>query len=150
MSKTLDVTEIMKLLPHRYPFLMVDRIIDFDDETITGIKNVTINEPFFQGHFPGHPIMPGVLLVEGLAQCAGCLIFQKIDNPAAHVVYFMGLNNVKFRKPVLPGDTVTYKVKIISFNGTRAKMQGEVSVDGKVASEAEMTAMLMPRKTDEG
>lgn len=149
MAKPLDVTEIMKLLPHRYPFLMIDKIIDSDDETITGIKNVTINEPFFQGHFPGHPIMPGVLQVEGLAQCAGCLIFQKIEDPSAFVVYFMGLNNVKFRKPVLPGDTITYKVRIISFNGTRAKMQGEAFVDDKVVSEAEMTAMLMPRKAAE-
>jgi len=148
MSKTLDITGIMKLLPHRYPFLMVDKIVDCDEETITGIKNVTINEPFFQGHFPGHPIMPGVLQVEGLAQCAGCLIFQKVENPSSYVVYFMSLNNVKFRKPVLPGDTITYKVKIISFNGTRAKMQGEVIVDGKVASEAEMTAMLVQKKEE--
>jgi len=145
MQKTLDINGIMKLLPHRYPFLLVDRILDCDEETITGLKNVTINEPFFQGHFPGHPIMPGVLLIEGLAQCAGCLIFQKINDPEGHVVYFMGLNNIKFRKPVTPGDTLIYKVNILSFNGSRCKMQGEVYVDDKKVSEAEMTAMLIKR-----
>lgn len=145
MSKEIDITGIMDLLPHRYPFLLVDRILDWDEDNITGRKNVTINEPFFQGHFPGHPIMPGVLQVEGLAQCAGCLIFQKVEDRHDKVVYFMGLDNIKFRKPVYPGDTIIYKVQVSNFNGKRAKMKGEVYVDDALVSQAEMTAMIMPR-----
>ena len=146
MEKTIDVAGIMELIPHRYPFLLVDRIIGWDENSITGIKNVTINEPFFQGHFPGHPIMPGVLLVEGMAQCAGCLLFQKVDNPKDYVVYFMGLDKVKFRKPVTPGDTIQYDVSVASSSGTRAKMVGKVTVEGAVACQAEMTAMMIPRE----
>jgi beta-hydroxyacyl-ACP dehydratase FabZ len=146
MEKTIDINGIMDLIPHRYPFLMVDRIIDWDDTSITGIKNVSINEPFFQGHFPGHPIMPGVLIVEGMAQCAGCLLFQKIENPRDYVVYFMGIDKVKFRKPVTPGDTIEYKVTVGSSSGSRAKMIGQVTVDGKLACQAEMTAMMIPRE----
>jgi len=145
MSKEMDVNGVMRLLPHRYPFLLVDRILDYDEDTITGIKNVTINEPFFQGHFPGHPIMPGVLIVEGMGQCAGCLMLQKVPNVQDYVVYFIGLNNVKFRKPVLPGDCLTYKIKILSMSGGRAKVRGEAFVGDKRASEAEMTAMIIPR-----
>jgi beta-hydroxyacyl-ACP dehydratase FabZ len=145
MANTMDVHEIMKVLPHRYPFLLVDRILDFTEDTITGIKNVTINEPFFQGHFPGHPIMPGVLIVEGMAQCAGCLMLRDVDNPEDYVMYFMGLDNVKFRKPVLPGDTLVYKMKSISFSGSRAKIRGEAFVEDKKVCEAEMTAMRVPR-----
>ena len=141
----MDINEIMRHLPHRYPILLVDRILNYDEETITGIKNVSINEPFFQGHFPGHPIMPGVLIVEGMAQCAGCLLLRRIENAQEYVVYFMGLNNVKFRKPVLPGDCLTYKMKILSFNGRAAKIKGEVFVEDKRVSEAEMTAMIIPR-----
>jgi UDP-3-O-[3-hydroxymyristoyl] N-acetylglucosamine deacetylase/3-hydroxyacyl-[acyl-carrier-protein] dehydratase len=151
MAKTMDITEIMRLLPHRYPFLLVDRILDYDEDSITGIKNVSINEPFFQGHFPGHPIMPGVLQVEGMAQCAGCLLFRRFEDPQEYVVYFMGLNNVKFRKPVLPGDCLTYKIKIISASKRSAKIKGEVYVEDKLVSEAEMTAMVIPReKMDAG
>jgi UDP-3-O-[3-hydroxymyristoyl] N-acetylglucosamine deacetylase/3-hydroxyacyl-[acyl-carrier-protein] dehydratase len=147
MPKGMDITEIMRLLPHRYPILLVDRILDYDEDTITGIKNVSINEPFFQGHFPGHPVMPGVLQVEGMAQCAGCLMLQKIPNVEDFVVYFMTINNIKFRKPVVPGDCLTYKIKILSFNGSRAKVQGEVFVEDKKVSEAELTAMIVPRGT---
>ena len=147
MSNTLDITQIMDLLPHRYPFLLVDKIIDFDDKNITGIKNVTINEPFFQGHFPGHPIMPGVLQVEGLAQCAGVLIFGQLEDPKSKVVYFMGFDKVKFRQPVHPGDVLEYKVEILRFNGRVCKMKGSVTKDGKVACQAEMMAMLVDKES---
>jgi UDP-3-O-[3-hydroxymyristoyl] N-acetylglucosamine deacetylase/3-hydroxyacyl-[acyl-carrier-protein] dehydratase len=141
----MDINDIMKLLPHRYPILLVDRVLDYAEGTITGVKNVTINEPFFQGHFPGHPIMPGVLIVEGMAQCAGCLMMRNCDNPSDYVMYFMGLNNVKFRKPVLPGDTLIYKINVLSFNGRIAKIRGEAFVEDKKVCEAEMTAMRIAR-----
>ena len=146
MGKTMDISEIMRLLPHRYPILLVDRILDYGEDWITGVKNVTVNEPFFQGHFPGHPIMPGVLLVEGMAQCAGCLMFQRFPNPQEYVVYFMSLNNIKFRKPVLPGDTLIYKIKFLTVSKRSAKIRGEVYVDDKCVSEAEMSAMIIPRE----
>ena len=145
MAKEIDINGIMKLLPHRYPFLLVDRILDWDEESIKGIKNVSINEPCFQGHFPGHPIYPGVLQVEGMAQCAGCLLFQRVPNPQDMVVYFMSFDSVKFRKPVMPGDTIHYEMKVLSFSGSRAKVSGTCSVDGKVTCQGEMTAILQPK-----
>jgi len=145
MANTMDINDIMKLLPHRYPFLLVDRILDYTEDTITGIKNVTINEPFFQGHFPGHPIMPGVLIVEGMAQCIGCLMMRNVENPGDYVMYFMGLNNVKFRKPVLPGDTLIYKMQSLRSDGRAVKIKGEAYVEDKKVCEAEMTAMRVPR-----
>lgn len=146
MEKQIDINGIMKLLPHRYPFLLVDRITDCTEEEITGYKNVTINEPFFQGHFPGHPIMPGVLQVEGMAQCAGCLIFQQVEDPSSKVVYFMGFDKVKFRQPVLPGDKLEYKVRIVQMTGGKvARIEGTCSVDGKVTCQAEMKAMMVDR-----
>ncbi|MDR2733977.1 MAG: 3-hydroxyacyl-ACP dehydratase FabZ [Spirochaetota bacterium] len=148
MANTMDINEIMKILPHRYPILLVDRILDYTEDTITGIKNVTINEPFFQGHFPGHPIMPGVLIVEGMAQCAGCLMLRNVEKPEDHVMYFMSLNNIKFRKPVLPGDTLIYKMKAISSTGRAAKIKGEAYVEDKKVCEAEMTAMRIARGKD--
>lgn len=145
MGKTIDTNGIMGLLPHRYPFLMVDRILDHDEKQITGVKNVSINEPQFQGHFPGHPIHPGVLIVEGLAQCAGCLIFQQVPDREKKVVYFAALDAVKFRNPVFPGDTIVYTVDIMRFNGKIAKMKGVAKVDDKVCCEAEMMAILMDK-----
>ena len=150
MSEVIDINGIMDLLPHRYPFLLVDRIIEIGDNTIKGIKNVTINEPCFQGHFPGHPIYPGVLQVEGMAQCAGCHVFRKVENPSDMVVYFMGFDKVKFRKPVMPGDTLVYEMEIVSQTGSRAKIAGKVLVDGKVTCQAEMTAILQPKASAEG
>jgi 3-hydroxyacyl-[acyl-carrier-protein] dehydratase len=138
-----DIAEILKSLPHRYPFLMVDRIINMDgDNSAIGIKNVTANEPQFQGHFPGNPIFPGVLLVEGMAQTAGaiCVLATKTDGPKT--VYFMTIDKAKFRKPVTPGDTVEYHVTKIARKRNMWWFRGEAKVNGQVVAEAEVGAML--------
>jgi len=137
------IEEIMRVLPHRYPFLLVDRIIEIEEgKRVVGIKNVTINEPFFQGHFPGHPIMPGVLIVEAMAQVGGMLLLGGLENPDTKVVYFMSLDNVRFRKPVKPGDQIVFEVEIIQIRGKIAKTRGFARVDGEVVAEAEMAAMV--------
>ncbi len=140
-----DIARVMKLLPHRYPFLMIDRIIKMDaDNSGIGLKNVTINEPFFQGHFPEYPVMPGVLLIEGLAQTAGALAASSLGQDyLAHVVYFMGIDKAKFRKPVVPGDQLEYHVKKIRSRGRVWRFYGEAKVDGKVVAEAEISAMIV-------
>ncbi|MGI9140213.1 MAG: bifunctional UDP-3-O-[3-hydroxymyristoyl] N-acetylglucosamine deacetylase/3-hydroxyacyl-ACP dehydratase [Gemmatimonadaceae bacterium] len=139
------IEEIMKVLPHRYPFLLVDRITEIDEKRIVGLKNVTINEPFFQGHFPGHPIMPGVLIVEAMAQVGGMLLMGPVEVPDSKVVYFMSLDNVKFRKPVRPGDQIVFEVEIAQIRGTVCKMRGVGRVDGEVVVEADMAAMVRDR-----
>jgi UDP-3-O-[3-hydroxymyristoyl] N-acetylglucosamine deacetylase/3-hydroxyacyl-[acyl-carrier-protein] dehydratase len=144
----MDIGRIMDVLPHRYPFLLVDRIVEVEGrERIVGIKNVTINEPFFQGHFPGHPVMPGVLLIEAMAQVGGMLLLsyfegQNIDDK---VVYFMSLDNVKFRRPVVPGDQIRYELEMLSFRGKTCRMKGEGYVDGQLVVEAEMMATVVDR-----
>lgn len=140
-----DVLKIMELIPHRYPFLMVDRILSVEKEKIIGIKNVTINEPFFQGHFPDHPIMPGVLIVEGMAQCAGVLMLRLFDDPQSKVVYFASIDKVKFRKPVVPGDQIKYQIDISRFGGKICKFKGTSYVDDQIVCEAEMVASIMDR-----
>lgn len=141
-----DIVGILAALPHRYPLLLVDRIIAIDGETrITAIKNVTINEPFFQGHFPGHPIMPGVLIVEALAQAGGVLLLRQLEAPQSKVVYFMTLDNVKFRKPVVPGDQLRLEVEVVQHRGRTVKLRGQALVDGDVAAEAEMMARIVDR-----
>ena len=138
---TADIAKVMKLLPHRYPFLMVDRMYDMDrDDSCVGVKNVTINEPFFQGHFPQFPVMPGVLIIEGLAQTAGAHSLG--ENYKAELVYFMGIDNAKFRKPVLPGDQLHYHVRKIRNRGRVWRFYGEAKVNGHVVAEAEISAML--------
>jgi UDP-3-O-[3-hydroxymyristoyl] N-acetylglucosamine deacetylase/3-hydroxyacyl-[acyl-carrier-protein] dehydratase len=137
------IEEIMRVLPHRYPFLLVDRILEIEpNKRVVGIKNVTINEPFFQGHFPGHPIMPGVLIVEAMAQVGGMLLLGPMEDAESKVVYFMSLDNVRFRKPVKPGDQIVFEVEIIQIRGRIAKTRGFARVDGEVVAEAEMAAMV--------
>jgi UDP-3-O-[3-hydroxymyristoyl] N-acetylglucosamine deacetylase/3-hydroxyacyl-[acyl-carrier-protein] dehydratase len=144
-SQVLGIEEIMKVLAHRYPFLLVDRILEIGEKRVVGIKNVTINEPFFQGHFPGHPIMPGVLIVEAMAQVGGMLLMRAIPDPETKVVYFTSLNNVKFRRPVKPGDQLRFELDVLQIRGTMCKMQGVAKVDGEVVCEAEMSAMVRDR-----
>jgi 3-hydroxyacyl-[acyl-carrier-protein] dehydratase len=138
----MNVTEIMKHLPHRYPFLLVDRIVALTpNESITGIKNVTINEPFFTGHFPDQPIMPGVLIIEAMAQVAGVMSFcSGIEGGGS--VYFMSIENAKFRRPVIPGDQIRMEVKVLKQRGNVWKFSGTAYVDDKMVSEAEFTAMV--------
>ena len=139
-----DITRVMKLLPHRYPFLMIDRIDDMDgDNTAIGMKNVTMNEPFFQGHFPEFPVMPGVLIIEGLAQTAGALCVHSLgENYSPQVVFFMGIDRAKFRRPVRPGDTLRYHVRKIRSRGRAWRFFGEAKVEGQIVAEAEISAML--------
>ena len=142
----MDIRAILDLLPHRYPFLLVDRILEMQGtEKIVGLKNVTINEPFFQGHFPGHPVMPGVLIVEAMAQTGGLLLMEKITDRDKKVVYFMSLDNVKFRRPVVPGDQLRMEVEMLQFRGKTCRMKGIAYVDGKVAAKAEMMAGVVDK-----
>ena len=142
----LDIQDIMKVLPHRYPFLLVDRILEIEENRkIVGLKNVTINEPFFQGHFPGHPIMPGVLIIEAMAQVGGMLLMGSVNDHQDKVVYFMSLDKVKFRRPVRPGDQLRFELEIVQMRGPVCKMTGVARVDGEVVAEAEMAAMVRDR-----
>lgn len=141
---TLDTMQVMKILPHRYPFLMVDKVIKVEGNKITGVKNVTCNEPFFQGHFPNHPIMPGVLQLEAIAQVAGILTLKQAEN-MGKLAYFMSAESVKWRKPVRPGDTLVIEVELTKSRGRIGKAKGVCSVDGEPVSEAEVTFMLMDR-----
>ncbi len=141
----LGIEDIMKVLPHRYPFLFVDRVLELEERRIVGIKNVTMNEPFFQGHFPGHPIMPGVLIVEAMAQVGGMLLMGTVEDPDSKVVYFMSLDNVKFRKPVRPGDQLRFELEMVQVRGKICRMKGVAKVDGEVVCEAEMAAMVRDR-----
>ncbi len=142
------IQDILKILPHRYPFLLVDRIIDFEpDKRIVGLKNVTINEPFFQGHFPGAPVMPGVLILESMAQVAGVLIYRDLpdDVRSAKLIYFTGIDNAKFRKPVVPGDQVRIEMEMISRRSNFGKMGGRATVEGKLVAEAVMLFAIAER-----
>ena len=140
------IKEIQELLPHRYPFLLVDRIVEIDPGTkAVGIKNVTINEEFFQGHFPGQPIMPGVLMIEALAQVAGILAF-KSGAPLGKTVFFMSIEKAKFRRPVVPGDQLRLEVSVLQHRGNVWKFAGSARVEEKVAAEAEFTAMVTDKE----
>jgi UDP-3-O-[3-hydroxymyristoyl] N-acetylglucosamine deacetylase / 3-hydroxyacyl-[acyl-carrier-protein] dehydratase len=142
----LDVQQILQYLPHRYPFLLVDRVVEYEERRrIVGLKNVTINEPFFVGHFPGHPIMPGVLIIEAMAQVGGLLVMDTIDEPQDKVVYFMSLDNVKWRRPVVPGDQIRFEVEVLQIRRGTCRMRGVGRVDGHVVAEAEMMARVMDR-----
>ncbi|MCE1203897.1 MAG: 3-hydroxyacyl-ACP dehydratase FabZ [Holophagaceae bacterium] len=149
--RTIDLQGIMDLLPHRYPILLVDRILDFEPKTwIRGLKNVSYNEEVFQGHFPSRPVFPGVYIVEAMAQTGGCLLLQEIEDRARKVIYFMGIDGVKFRKPVLPGDQLVMEVKVLQLKGRICKMRGEAFVDGQKVAEAEFMSMLMDLAEGEG
>ncbi|QKF64034.1 3-hydroxyacyl-ACP dehydratase FabZ [Campylobacter corcagiensis] len=145
----MNVTQIMEILPHRYPFLLIDKVIDIEpNKTITAIKNVTIGEPVFGGHFPGHPIYPGVMILEGMAQAGGVLAFKSMDNEEDlkdKVVYFMSIDKAKFRSPIRPGDRITYKIKTIKHRGRIWVLKGEAYVDDKLSAEAELQAMIMDK-----
>jgi beta-hydroxyacyl-ACP dehydratase FabZ len=143
---TLDIQEILKLLPHRYPFLLVDRILECDDQKrIVGLKNVTMNEPFFQGHFPGVPVMPGVLQLEAMAQTGGILI-NRMAKAGERVPFFMSIDKAKFRRVIKPGDQMRIEIDFITIKTKIARFQGKIFVDGELASEAEMMCMLTDQK----
>jgi 3-hydroxyacyl-[acyl-carrier-protein] dehydratase len=144
----IEIEEIMNILPHDYPFLLVDRIVEIEaGKRVVGIKNVTYNEPFFQGHFPGRPIMPGVLIIEAMAQTAGVLAFKSMpDEYLKKPVYFLGMDNVRFRKPVIPGDQLRLELEVTKHRHSIWGFRGKAFVDGKLAAEAELLAMLGDEK----
>ena len=144
----LDVNEIMQILPHRYPFLLIDRVVEIvPNETITAYKNVTIAEQVFQGHFPEHPIYPGVMIIEGMAQAGGVLAVKSTNDEdlSDKVVYFMSIDKAKFRIPVRPGDRLEYKISVIKHRGRIWVLNGEAYVDGKLGAQAELQAMIMDK-----
>jgi len=138
----LDINEIRAILPHRYPFLLVDRIVEMEPERIVGIKNVTLNEPFFQGHFPDFPVMPGVLIVEAMAQAAGILVLKSIADREQKLVLLVAIENARFRRPVVPGDTLRMEMKVLKRKASVAKMSGVATVEGKVVAEVEVMCKL--------
>jgi 3-hydroxyacyl-[acyl-carrier-protein] dehydratase len=143
---TLDIQQIMGYLPHRYPFLLIDRIVEFDpSKRVVALKNVTMNEPFFQGHFPGYPIMPGVLVVEAMAQAGAIIMMEAIPNHEEKLAVFSGIDKVKFRRQVGPGDQLRIEVNVLSFRTRAGRMEGKAYVDGKLACEATLTCMIVPK-----
>lgn len=141
----LNIEEIRDILPHRYPFLLVDRIVEMEPERIVGIKNVSVNEPFFVGHFPEYPVMPGVLIVEAMAQVAGVLVLSQIEDRKNKLVLLAGVDSARFRSPVRPGDQLRIEMKLIKRKATLAKMTGIATVDGATVAEAEMFCVLTDR-----
>jgi 3-hydroxyacyl-[acyl-carrier-protein] dehydratase len=141
-----DILEIFKILPHRYPFLLIDRVVELERmKSIVALKNVTITEPFFQGHFPGKPIMPGVLIVEAIAQAGGLLLLTEVPNRDELLMVFTGIEKARFRRPVVPGDQLRIVVVVRAWRITAARLEGKAYVDGKVAAEATVTCRLVPR-----
>lgn len=140
-----DINAIHEILPHRYPFILVDKVLEFSENTITGLKNVTINEPFFQGHFPGNPIMPGVLQLEAMAQVGGILLLNTIDNPKSIWVYFVAIDNARFKKPVIPGDTLILDLELTALKRSICKMTGRITVDGQLVCSADLIASVVPK-----
>jgi beta-hydroxyacyl-ACP dehydratase FabZ len=140
---TLDVRAIMEIIPHRYPFLLVDRVLELEDgKRIVAVKNVTFNEPYFQGHFPGNPIMPGVLVVEAMAQAGAVLLLHSRPESRGKVVYFAGIDKAKFRRPVVPGDTVRLQVEVLKLRSRTCLMRGEAHVEGNLVAEAEIFSSM--------
>lgn len=142
----MDVVEIQGILPHRYPFLLVDRILEIEPgKRIVGIKNVTVNEEFFQGHFPGKPVMPGVLIVEAMAQVGGVLLLHNIPDREKKLVYFMGIDEARFRRPVVPGDQIRFEIEVIRLKTSTCKLQGKAFVEGQLAAEAVIMSAMVDR-----
>ncbi len=149
--QTMDISQVMDYLPHRYPFLLIDRVVGFERaQRITAIKNVTINEEFFNGHFPGHPIMPGVLVVEAMAQAGCILLLQEIADRNSKLVVFTGIENAKFRRPVTPGDQLRIEVEVLSFRPRQGRMEGKAYIGDKLACEATLTCAVVPRRASGG
>jgi len=143
----MDVTEIQKILPHRYPFLFVDAIVEMERlKRVVGIKNVTINESHFQGHLPGKPIMPGVLIIEAMAQTGGVLLLREVPDRDNKLLYFVAVDGARFRRPVVPGDQLRLEVKVISWRGDFCKLEGKATVDGQLAAEATLMCKMVDRE----
>jgi 3-hydroxyacyl-[acyl-carrier-protein] dehydratase len=143
---TFSIQEILSFLPHRYPFLLIDRIVEFErTKRVVALKNVSINEPFFQGHFPGAPIMPGVLVIEAMAQAGAVLMLSEMPDREKKLAVFTGIDNAKFRRQVVPGDQLRIEVDVLSFRSRAGRMTGKAYIDGKVACEATLTCMIVPR-----
>lgn len=138
-----NIQDILEVMPHRYPLLLIDRVLEMSEKTIRAVKNVTFNEPHFTGHFPGHPVMPGVLLVEAMAQAGGFLLLSQIEDREGKLIYFTGIDKCRFRRPVVPGDQVIFDIEVISLKRTFAKIHGRATVDGQLACEADMMSALM-------
>ena len=147
LKAPLDIAEIMSILPHRYPFLLIDRVVEIvRKKRIVAIKNVTINEPFFQGHFPDFPIMPGVLMIEAVAQAGGALLLTEFTDRHLKLVLFTGIEKAKFRRPVVPGDQARIEVEVVNWRPRAVRMEGKVFVEGKLVCEAIVTCQIVPRK----
>jgi beta-hydroxyacyl-ACP dehydratase FabZ len=145
-SGVLDIRTILGILPHRYPFLLVDRIVAIEgDKKVVGIKNVTFNEPFFQGHFPGNPVMPGVLIVEAMAQVGAVLLLRRVPDREKKLVYFAGIDKARFRRPVTPGDQLRFEVEVLKLRSRSARLRGEAFVDGALVAEAELFSSMVDR-----
>src|SRR5271170_5459968 len=146
-KQVLEITDIMAILPHRYPFLLIDRVIEITRmKRIVAIKNVTINEPFFAGHFPEYPIMPGVLVVEAIAQAGGALLMNEIPDRESKLMVFTGIERAKFRKPVIPGDQLRIEVEVLNWRARAVRLEGKATVDGKLACEGTVMCQLVPRR----
>ena len=138
------INEILEILPHRYPFLLVDRILEIEEKVrAVGIKNVTVNEPFFQGHFPGHPVMPAVLILEGMAQVGAVMLLATMKDRTEKLIYFTGIDNARFRRPIVPGDQIRYELEVVRLKSRTCKMRGRATVDGQLAAEAEILSALV-------
>ncbi len=146
-----DLRWIQSVLPHRYPMLLVDRVLELEPgKRIVAIKSVTINEPYFEGHFPGQPVVPGVLLVEGMAQAGGILLLHDVEDRENKLLYFMSIDRARFRRPVVPGDRIRYEVEILRMRATTCKLKGRATVDGEVAAEAVCMSAMVDREDGEG